>query len=127
MLAAVSGADDRTEAKRLRYEIEELIATGRALSSERDTRKLLGLILKKCRQVTGADAGSVYVLEGEGAPAEKKLHFMLSQNDSLQIDFQEFTLGSTRSRSSARRCWRRSPSTWRIWTRSISRAGTPGE
>src|ERR1051325_7781776 len=93
MLAAVSGADDRAEAERLRYEIEELIATGRALSSERDTRKLLGLILKKCRQVTGADAGSVYVLEGEGAPAAKRLHFMLSQNDSLKIDFKEFTLG----------------------------------
>jgi len=92
MLAAVSAVDDRAEAERLRYEIEELIATGRALSSERDTRKLLGLILKKCRQVTGADAGSVYVLEGEGTPAEKKLHFMLSQNDSLQIDFQELTV-----------------------------------
>jgi len=91
--AVVSDGHDRAEAERLRYEIEELIATGRALSSERDTRKLLGLILRKCRQVTGADAGSVYVLEGEGAPAEKKLHFMLSQNDSLQIDFQEFTLG----------------------------------
>jgi HD-GYP domain-containing protein (c-di-GMP phosphodiesterase class II) len=33
------------------------------------------------------------VLEGEGAPAEKTLHFMLSQNDSLKIDFKEFTLG----------------------------------
>ena len=85
--------DARAEVDRLRYEIEELIATARALSSERDTRVLLGLILKKCREVTGADAGSVYVLEGEGAPAEKTLHFMLSQNDSLQIDFQEFTLG----------------------------------
>ncbi|HEY4186809.1 MAG TPA: HD domain-containing phosphohydrolase [Polyangia bacterium] len=86
-------ADARAEVDRLRYEIEELIATGRALSSERDTRTLLALILKKCRHVTGADAGSVYVLEGEGAPADKTLHFMLSQNDSLKIDFQEFTLG----------------------------------
>ena len=92
--AGVSVGDDaRAEVTRLRYEIEELVATSRALSSERDIRKLLGLILQKCRQVTGADAGSVYVLEGEGAPAEKKLHFMLSQNDSLRIDFKEFTLG----------------------------------
>jgi HD-GYP domain-containing protein (c-di-GMP phosphodiesterase class II) len=85
--------DARAEVVRLRYEIEELVATSRALSSERDIRKLLGLILEKVRQVTGADAGSVYVLEGEGTPAEKTLHFMLSQNDSLRIDFQEFTLG----------------------------------
>lgn len=80
----------REEIARLRYEIEELVTTARALSSERDIRKLLGLILEKCRQVT--DAGSVYVLEGEGAPRDKVLHFMLSQNDSLPIDFQELTL-----------------------------------
>ncbi|MEP6654779.1 MAG: hypothetical protein ABJA82_15560, partial [Myxococcales bacterium] len=90
--------DSREEVARLRYEIEELVATSRALSSERDIRKLLGLILEKCRQVTGADAGSVYVLEeaggraGDEPPAEKTLHFMLSQNDSQRIDFQEFTL-----------------------------------
>src|ERR1041385_3996619 len=84
--------DPRVEVARLRYEMGELVATARALSSERDIRKLLGLILEKCRQVTGADAGSVYVLEGEGPPAEKTLHFMLSQNDSLRIDFQELTL-----------------------------------
>ncbi|MES1172396.1 MAG: HD domain-containing phosphohydrolase [Bacteroidota bacterium] len=90
----MSGTDDAgAETVRLRYEIEELIATSRAMSSERDIRKLLSLILEKCRQVTGADAGSVYVLEGEGAPGDKRLHFMLSQNDSLRIDFQEFTLG----------------------------------
>jgi HD-GYP domain-containing protein (c-di-GMP phosphodiesterase class II) len=90
----VDAADDfRSIADRFRYEVAELVATSRALSSERDIRKLLALILEKCRQVTGADAGSVYVLEGEGAPAEKRLHFMLSQNDSLKVDFKEFTLG----------------------------------
>lgn len=93
MLRAVDAEEDpRAEAARLRYEIEELVATSRALSSERDIHTLLGLILQKCRQVTGADAGSVYVLEGEGPAADKRLHFMLSQNDSLAIDFQEFTL-----------------------------------
>ncbi len=88
---------------RFRYEVAELVATSRALSSERDIRKLLALILEKTRQVTGADAGSVYVLEErDGAPVAapgpssgeaKRLHFMMSQNDSLKIDFKEFTLG----------------------------------
>jgi len=85
---------------RFRYEVAELVATSRALSSERDIRKLLALILEKTRQVTGADAGSVYVLEedptatlGTRRPPDKRLHFMLSQNDSLKIDFKEFTLG----------------------------------
>ena len=52
------------------------------------------MILEKCRQVTGADAGSVYVVEGEGAAGAraKRLRFMLSQNDSIEIDFKEFTL-----------------------------------
>jgi HD-GYP domain-containing protein (c-di-GMP phosphodiesterase class II) len=85
-----------TEA-RASYELAELVATSRALASERDIKKLLAVILAKCRQVTGADAGSVYVIEEEDAslseykPAPKKhLHFMLSQNDSIAIDFKDF-------------------------------------
>jgi HD-GYP domain-containing protein (c-di-GMP phosphodiesterase class II) len=89
----VSAPDDlRLVADRYRYEVGELVATSRALSSERDIRALLAMILEKCRQVTGADAGSVYVLEGEGTVREKRLHFMLSQNDSIAINFEEFTL-----------------------------------
>jgi hypothetical protein len=88
---------------------------------------LLDLILFKSRQITGADAGSVYVLEaaeveesgpsgarsgqaslhlplprevlrrrsaalGAGNSGSTTLHFMLSQNDSMAVDFQEFTL-----------------------------------
>jgi HD-GYP domain-containing protein (c-di-GMP phosphodiesterase class II) len=96
----VDGDELQRTADRFRYEVAELVATSRALSSERDIRKLLALILEKTRQVTGADAGSVYVIEEDPAatlgarnPPEKRLHFMLSQNDSLKIDFKEFTLG----------------------------------
>jgi HD-GYP domain-containing protein (c-di-GMP phosphodiesterase class II) len=96
----VDGEELRKIADRFRYEVAELVAASRALSSERDIRKLLALILEKTRQVTGADAGSVYVLEedpagtlGARVPPPKRLHFMLSQNDSLKIDFKEFTLG----------------------------------
>jgi GAF domain-containing protein len=87
-----------TEA-RASYELAELVATSRALASERDINKLLAVILLKCRQVTGADAGSVYVIEeedasiGEYKPAPKKLlHFMQSQNDSIKIDFNDFKI-----------------------------------
>jgi HD-GYP domain-containing protein (c-di-GMP phosphodiesterase class II) len=102
-------------AARARYERDELLGISRALSSERDIRKLLDLILLKSRQITGADAGSVYVLEtvedkaqpapagrptagrrraalGAGRGGNTVLHFMLSQNDSMAIDFQEFHL-----------------------------------
>jgi HD-GYP domain-containing protein (c-di-GMP phosphodiesterase class II) len=103
-------------AERARYERDELLAISRALSSERDIHKLLDLILFKSRQITGADAGSVYVLEsldhdpdatpvltsrrealGRRSAALDQgkrtfLHFMLSQNDSMAVDFLEFRL-----------------------------------
>jgi len=53
--------------ERSRYERNELLAISRALSSERDIRKLLDLILDRSRRITGADAGSVYVLEAADA------------------------------------------------------------
>jgi HD-GYP domain-containing protein (c-di-GMP phosphodiesterase class II) len=95
----VTQGAEAQSADRTRYELAELVETARALASERDIKKLLSVILQKCRQVTGADAGSVYVVEEEGGsqaeykPAPKKfLHFMLSQNDSVKVDFKEFVL-----------------------------------
>ncbi len=88
--------EEQAAADRSRYELSELVATSRALASERDIRKLLALILEKCRQVTGADAGSVYVMEDVDSTVAtarpKHLRFMLSQNESIEIDFKEFTL-----------------------------------
>ncbi len=80
-------------ADRSRFELAQLVATSRAMASERDIGKLLALILESCRHVTGADAGSVYVVEEDpAAPDRKRLRFMLSQNDSIPINFREFTL-----------------------------------
>jgi HD-GYP domain-containing protein (c-di-GMP phosphodiesterase class II) len=81
-------AEHGRSAQRYQYELGEMITIARAISSERDLDKLLGLILEKSRHITGADAGSVYVLEGDGIDVrEKHLHFMLSQNDSLPFNF----------------------------------------
>jgi len=95
----VTQGAEAQSADRTRYELAELVETARALASERDIKKLLAVILQKCRQVTGADAGSVYVVEEEGGSqaeyqpeAKRLLHFMLSQNDSVQVDFKEFRL-----------------------------------
>src|SRR5688572_23705622 len=85
--------DDARGPDRARYELDELLGISRAMSSQRDISKLLDLILEKSRQITGADAGSVYVLEPvEEGDGEKRLHFMLSQNDSMKINFKEFHL-----------------------------------
>jgi len=79
-------------AEKYRSELGELVSIARAISSERDIDKLLGLILEKSRYVTGADAGSVYIVEGQSLnPRERTVRFMVSQNDSIDINFSEHT------------------------------------
>jgi len=61
---------------------------------------LLDLILKKAREITAADAGSLYLVERRGASAEEglrdpQLRFKLTQNDSVQFPFSEHTLPLT--------------------------------
>jgi HD-GYP domain-containing protein (c-di-GMP phosphodiesterase class II) len=79
--------------ERYRYVLDEMIAIARAITQERDVDKLLGLILEKSRYITGADAGSIYVLE-QGQREEKKhsLRFKLSQNDSVDFHSKEFVM-----------------------------------
>jgi HD-GYP domain-containing protein (c-di-GMP phosphodiesterase class II) len=78
---------------RYRYELGELIEIARALTTEREIDRLLNLILEKARFVTGADAGSQYVVEGEEREISRRtLRFKLSQNDSVSFDSREFTM-----------------------------------
>lgn len=76
---------------RYRYELGELIEIARALENERDIDKLLELILRKSRQIAGADAGSVYVTDTDPSSGEPRVRFKLSQNDSAAFDAREFT------------------------------------
>jgi len=83
--------------RRYRYELGELVEIARAMTQERDIDRLLDLILEKSRFITGADAGSIYVVETDEAGAEH-LHFKLSQNESCEFESSEFTIPvSTRS------------------------------
>ncbi len=52
-------------------EIQELNKIGAALSAEHRLDRLLELILTKCREITNADAGSLYLVEG--TPEEKRV------------------------------------------------------
>jgi HD-GYP domain-containing protein (c-di-GMP phosphodiesterase class II) len=83
-------------------ELEELNRIGIALSETRDVDLLLSLILQKARDVTSADAGSLYLVErdrhssdGHGPHAPRRLRFKLTQNDSVQFPFAEQTLPLT--------------------------------
>jgi len=78
---------------RYRYELGELIEIARALTTEREIDKLLNLILEKARFICGADAGSMYVVDGDDPVlARRQLHFKLSQNDSVSFDSREFAM-----------------------------------
>src|SRR5512145_1205780 len=75
-------------------ELHELNKIGVALSAERDIEKLLETILLKSREITAADAGSLYLVErptqdAEGGP---RLRFKLAQNDSVSFPFEETTM-----------------------------------
>ncbi len=75
---------------RLNAELSELNKIGVALSAERDIHRLLDLILEKSREITSADAGSLYLVVRGDAPGQSdSLRFALAQNDSVQIAFQE--------------------------------------
>ncbi len=87
-------------ASKATHELEELNRIGIALSETRDVDQLLDLILRKAREITGADAGSLYLVERDGAtsrggPEESRLRFKLTQNDSVQFPFNEHTLPLT--------------------------------
>jgi len=78
---------------RYRYERGELVEIARAITRERDIDRLLDLILEKSRYVTGADAGSIYVVEGEtGDEGGQRLQFKLSQNDSMSYEAKTFEM-----------------------------------
>jgi HD-GYP domain-containing protein (c-di-GMP phosphodiesterase class II) len=81
----------RENQKRTEKELKELLQIGVALSSERDVDALLSLILSKARDITNADAGSLYLME-ESESGEKHLRFKLTQNDSIQFLFKETTI-----------------------------------
>lgn len=83
--------------RRYRYELGELVEIARAMTQERDIERLLDLILEKSRFITGADAGSIYVVERD-ADGGQRLRFKLSQNESCDFESSEFTIPvSTRS------------------------------
>ena len=80
-------------ASRASHELEELNRIGIALSETRDVEQLLRMILSKAREITSADAGSLYLVEH--AEGGARLRFKLTQNNSVEFPFAEFTLPLT--------------------------------
>ena len=74
-------------ATRARQERDELVEIGIKLSTEKNYHTLLGEILVQARRVTGAEGGSLYLVE------DQRLHFALAQNDRRpDIPFVAYTM-----------------------------------
>ena len=87
--------DSFERAERVREELNQI---GVALSSTQDVGSLLEMILGKAREITSADAGSLYLVEASRPDRdslvvpERCLRFRLTQNDSRQFPYTEHTL-----------------------------------
>jgi HD-GYP domain-containing protein (c-di-GMP phosphodiesterase class II) len=91
-----SAAND--EVARTEKEMQQLHRIGIALSSMHDTDEVLEMILTEAREMTNADAGSIYLVEEKRADAKsagiehRYLRFKLSQNDSVELPKRELTM-----------------------------------
>jgi HD-GYP domain-containing protein (c-di-GMP phosphodiesterase class II) len=70
---------------------EDLINIGKSLSGEKDMEKLLRLILYLSKKITGADGGSIYLVE-EDENSRKRLRFKYSHTFSREIPLEEFVM-----------------------------------
>ncbi|MCU0846724.1 MAG: GAF domain-containing protein [Spirochaetes bacterium] len=74
-----------------RLDQEDLINIGKSLSSEKNTEKLLRLILFMSKKITGADAGSIYLVEDDPS-GKKMLRFKYSNTFSREVPLEEFVM-----------------------------------
>jgi HD-GYP domain-containing protein (c-di-GMP phosphodiesterase class II) len=81
----------QSDITQLAQELTDLNKIGVRLSAERDTNSLLDLILRKAREITRADAGSLYLIE-EDENGNRQLRFKATMCDSVEVPFREFTL-----------------------------------
>ena len=91
---ALKHADAIASARARHDELTELTRIGVALSTERDLKSLLRLILSQSRRLMSADAGSLYLVEQKPSRDEVgTMRFTLAQNHTLpDLPFREATV-----------------------------------
>jgi len=75
----------------MKQDQDNLINIGRNLAMEKNTDKLLRLILKLSKTITGADAGSIYIIE-EPEEGKKQIRFKFSHTFSKELPLEEFVI-----------------------------------
>lgn len=68
-----------TDLANTRVLLERLVDLGIAMSAERDTARLMDMILMGAKELSNADGGTLYIRDGE------VLHFQILRNSSLDI------------------------------------------
>ncbi len=74
----------------VQQDLEELINIGKALSLEKDSDRLLRSILYLSKKITGADAGSIFLVEE--VDGENRLRFTYSHTFSKDLAYEEFAI-----------------------------------
>jgi HD-GYP domain-containing protein (c-di-GMP phosphodiesterase class II) len=69
-------------------DLESLVHIGQALSQEKDPERLLRTILATSKKITGADAGSIFLVEADERGA-KRLRFKYSHTFSKDLPYEE--------------------------------------
>jgi HD-GYP domain-containing protein (c-di-GMP phosphodiesterase class II) len=75
----------------MRQDQDALIKIGRSLQTEKDSDTLLRTILMMSKKITGADAGSIYIIE-EPKGLEKRIRFKYSHTFSKELPLEEFVM-----------------------------------
>lgn len=84
---------EREQIEASSQEVKYMLSISRELNGERNIERLLSLILTRVREVTYADAGSIYTLEKSSEGIEDQvLRFHLTQNDSIEQNLSSFAL-----------------------------------
>ena len=86
----VSSVSRRALAERNR-DVENLNRIGISLAAETDPHALLDEFLSRARDLTHADAGSLYLIEHD-AEGHERLCFKAAQNESVKLRFEEVVL-----------------------------------
>lgn len=93
--------NNRKKISTLKYELREFYEIGKSLSSEKDTVKLLEMIISSSIKLTSSDAGTIYLVIDkntynwtsvkDGDYNDKLLKFVISKNLSINIDLETYT------------------------------------